>query len=274
MSNENTTPVPLPFPLFFTYGSRFVFILNFLAVTDVKGHRVALHAHPYHECIIVRSGRLSYQIGNEKLRVARGDAIVIAPHEAHTRSVESPASFYAFHVMIRDASNSISVTHRFAAQEALLSACVQVIDESMRRENEWESAARHILLGALIGFARNIMHSGRNDVEKRIDPSFIAALRFVNNGIRTDLAVSDAAKAAGLSERHLTRLFRKNLGIPPRQYILEKKLSLAYSDLISDKRSTVRAIAQRLGFYDAGYFAKIIKKTYRMSPKQIQSQES
>ncbi|MEK6793762.1 MAG: AraC family transcriptional regulator [Spirochaetota bacterium] len=273
MAVADDTSLSMHFPLFYTYGNELIFVLNCAFARETKGRTVSLHTHPFHECIVVADGRLRYRIAGTSMHAGPADAILIAPGQTHTRTALGNTSFFGFHLMLHQDPRRPIQSREFPGQRALLAACRSIAAEAASQGHEWESIARHTMIAGLLRFSRTL-YGAVPPVEKRsIDPAFINAVRYINDAIRTDISISDTAKAAGVSERHLTRLFRKHCGVAPVQYVLEKKLSLAYSDLISDKRSTVRAIAQRLGFYDAGYFAKMIKRAFGMSPTEIQSLE-
>lgn len=82
-----------------------------------------------------------------------------------------------------------------------------------------------------------------------------------------ELNVTKAASAAGISERHLARLFNET-GTSPSAYILQLRLELARR-LLTDHaqaESPIAAVARRCGFASQAYFARAYKTRYGITP--------
>ena len=58
----------------------------------------------------------------------------------------------------------------------------------------------------------------------------------------------------------LLRLFVKNYGVPPTEYILNKKIDMAKEMLLDAPEKTIDEIAELVGFCSASYLCKIFKK--------------
>jgi AraC-like DNA-binding protein len=82
-----------------------------------------------------------------------------------------------------------------------------------------------------------------------------------------ELNVARVASAAGISERHLARLFNET-GSSPSTYILQLRLELARR-LLTDQaeaESPIAAVARRCGFASQAYFARAYKTRYGVTP--------
>ena len=82
-----------------------------------------------------------------------------------------------------------------------------------------------------------------------------------------ELNVAKVASAAGISERHLARLFNET-GSSPSTHILELRLELARR-LLTDQaeaQSPIAAVARRCGFASQAYFARAYKTRYGVTP--------
>ena len=76
------------------------------------------------------------------------------------------------------------------------------------------------------------------------------------------------AKAAGVNEKHLCRLFQKTFGYSPMETyrLLCLQLSVA---LLARSNLTVKQIAHRCGFDDPAYFSRRFSAVFRYSPRQV-----
>lgn len=84
-----------------------------------------------------------------------------------------------------------------------------------------------------------------------------------------DLSVERLAEEAGVGARSLQRHFREHVGITPRQYIQQVRLSRARADLLAARHGsgvTVADIALRWGFGHVPRFAGVYLDRYGESP--------
>ena len=82
--------------------------------------------------------------------------------------------------------------------------------------------------------------------------------------------IEEVALECSMSEYHFFRLFRHVYQISPYQYILKKKLELAYQ-LLKDKALNISEVAFLTGFNDLPTFSKSFKKQYGLAPSIVQN---
>ncbi len=96
------------------------------------------------------------------------------------------------------------------------------------------------------------------------------ALDYVSeNCARNDLAVSMVAEAIGVSEGHLSRVFKQETGKTLASYITEYRMCEA-KRLLKDPRNKVYEVASNVGFKDITYFATTFKKHTGLTPTEYQ----
>jgi transcriptional regulator GlxA family with amidase domain len=77
--------------------------------------------------------------------------------------------------------------------------------------------------------------------------------------------LSDLARRASLSPRHLTRMFRQATGVSIQEFTTRLRLELA-RDLLHDPRLTVEAVAARCGFASARQLRRLWRDVHGTSP--------
>jgi len=96
-------------------------------------------------------------------------------------------------------------------------------------------------------------------------------LACVTDYIRTSLhEIPDyrqLARLASLSYCQLFRLFKRELGLSPQQYIEQQRISCA-KKLLSADRLTVKEVAAQVGFSNQLYFSRRFQKATGLSPTQ------
>ena len=75
------------------------------------------------------------------------------------------------------------------------------------------------------------------------------------------------AENANLSKDHFIRLFRKETGYTPQQYINQKKIEQAQLILMTEE-VPVKNLSYQLGYEDPSYFCRLFRQHTGYSPLQ------
>lgn len=85
--------------------------------------------------------------------------------------------------------------------------------------------------------------------------------------------IEELAERLGISSAHLTRSFRKEIGMPPIQYLTGLRIQAAINDLLNTQ-DNLEKIAVKNGFSNANYFAKVFRRQVGKSPTQYRRDHS
>ena len=88
---------------------------------------------------------------------------------------------------------------------------------------------------------------------------------YVDSHLSGDLKLEQLALSAGLSLHHFARAFKTSLGVPPHQFVLQRRLSLA-RDLLTSTDRPIGDIATAAGFSDQSHLARTFRKSFAVSP--------
>ena len=80
------------------------------------------------------------------------------------------------------------------------------------------------------------------------------------------------AEAVNVSEDYLTRIFRREIGLSPWDYLNRHRIYLATS-LLRQTTLTINEIASRTGFQDQAYFCRVFKKIKGFPPGKERTRE-
>lgn len=101
-------------------------------------------------------------------------------------------------------------------------------------------------------------------------PYVAAALRYLEQHYdQADLSVGDVADSLGLSEGHLSHLFKKETGQTLGACLTQTRIRAAM-ELLKDYRSKVYLVAEQVGYRDITYFSTTFKKIVGVSPSEYQ----
>lgn len=218
--------------------------------------------------------------GKEQQLPAGTGFLVKVPSEAryfYEASAKEPWEFIWMNVKGEDA-------HRFADRlcgEA--GASFRLKPESSPLRLFW-SLYREIAVGNLRNHYRIstkvyewivAMQANESELERepeRVKPAFLAAEDFIKRHFSEPLTLEDIANQAGVSKHYLCRLFQKNLGYSPMEFVRRRRIEQAAAALrVTDQ--AVHRIAAECGFETQSYFGKVFRDYFGMSPLEYRKQE-
>jgi AraC-like DNA-binding protein len=85
------------------------------------------------------------------------------------------------------------------------------------------------------------------------------------------LPVEELARISGLSRAHFSRVFATSEGMPPAEFVLQKRLQRAVKLLTKTASLPVKEVAIMSGFDDPNYFAKVFRRVFGASPTEFRT---
>lgn len=85
------------------------------------------------------------------------------------------------------------------------------------------------------------------------------------------MKVADMARAAGVSEAYLRKLFRECTGKTPQHFLLDVRLDRA-RDLLLHTNLTIRSVGSAVGLENTSYFHRVFRSRYGTSPGRYRRQ--
>ncbi len=79
------------------------------------------------------------------------------------------------------------------------------------------------------------------------------------------LTTSELASLLGYDKSYFIRVFKKNFGITPHDYIINERIDTIKNQLLTSENS-LSELSQDLGFYDQSHLNKNFKKIFAVSP--------
>lgn len=260
-------------------------VTRYLLVSDAgffpNAHRHArsrpqgANEHVYMVCTDGR-GTVTTPLG--KFAVAKGDAILLPAHVAHSYAADEhdPWTLWWFHVTGRDsdelfkaASDSIGGPVAHLRDVAPFTTLIsQIIDELESTTNGGLMRSA----GCAWQVLTHTIASGKRpagETESPVD----RALEYLRRTAPERTSVEDLAALVGLSVSQFSALFRAQVGVPPLRYQNELRLTMA-RELLDTTTMPVAEVADACGYDDALYFSRQFAKLHGQSPTSYRSRES
>jgi AraC-like DNA-binding protein len=105
---------------------------------------------------------------------------------------------------------------------------------------------------------------------KALDTRVMTILDLIKNSKNLEsIRLSEIAQDIGLSESRLLHLFKAEVGVPFRKYILWRKLKRAVTEFSANTGRNFTEIALDAGFSDSAHLSKVVKASFGLSPSEI-----
>jgi two-component system response regulator YesN len=120
---------------------------------------------------------------------------------------------------------------------------------------------------AMEGFIDTVYRNRKN---LRTSAHLTKAIEYIDGHYTEDLNLGGVAEAVYVSEYYLSHLFRREMNITFSDYVSKVRIDKA-KELLKDHTARIQEVADKTGFNDPNYFAKIFRKYTGMSPRSYQA---
>ena len=120
------------------------------------------------------------------------------------------------------------------------------------------------LITSVLGHESNTSDCANHALHDSID----RAKQFIAENYREDISLEHISEASFVSPFHFSRVFKRNTGFSPHQYLLEVRLHNARK-LLLDSALNVSEVGYASGFSNPDYFVTLFKQKHEFSPSQF-----
>lgn len=163
----------------------------------------------------------------------------------------------------------LEIRNRFQIRDAEL----ETLGWAMKREMETGCPSGRIYMSGLTLAVASRLVAWHSSAAKMLKPpnEGLSGLRlkqvlaFIEEQLAEDLSLEQIAAVAGVSASHVKTLFRKAMGIPVHQYVIQRRVERAKTLLTKDSLSMAE-IAAAAGFAHQSHMARHMRRMLGMPP--------
>ncbi|MFJ7063067.1 helix-turn-helix domain-containing protein [Streptomyces microflavus] len=230
------------------------------------------HGMPHHLVHFVVSGGCTVTAGSDSWRLTAGSLVWIRPRTP---------------IALRADAHQQTAVHRFLLSgDTAADAC---LGPAMCVEGAWDLRSTFELLAEeaqstlpygeervrgllLVLFTSLLRRAGPRPSAGLLSPSARYALEeYVDRNITERPHASDLARVAGLSPDYFTRVFRRTFGMPPREWVVRRRIQRAAVLLDQGDNKSVAQVATALGYADSFLFSRQFKAVMGLPPQSYRS---
>ncbi|WII35795.1 AraC family transcriptional regulator [Paenibacillus thiaminolyticus] len=241
-------------------------------------HRIGPTVHEYYLVHSILSGKGIFVIRGQEYQLRSGDSFFIFPGEMvrYESDGEEPWQYSWVGFRGQEADRILAqigvgphVPVLQGYRHHRLNALLRNVTKALHRgghagDMEAEGYFR-LILSEYARAAGASLRSGKEDTRTDIERQVEQAARWLTLQHDKSISIDELAQKLGYHRTYLSKMFRKQMGESPMQFLLRIRMERARTLLLTTKL-TMEQIAASVGYEDALYFSKLYKKWYKRSP--------
>lgn len=240
----------------------------------IQGYVVGRHEHGDHEFFMPLQGEISITANETTIKAGPGRMLYVPPDLDHSFSSIAKGSGERLIWLVDQKSWKKQITTQFQP-------CVMPINTLAKELLFYllihpKSEGQHFFISALIETLGDSLRSTQfhqmnrslDHISGKIDdPRIIKALSVIDENLNS-LQLSEVAQKSGLSARNFNRLFLKNVGLTPKDYLILQRVEIA-KQLLKKTKLTVTDISLEVGYNSLSKFIGTFKKVTGILPSDF-----
>ena len=152
--------------------------------------------------------------------------------------------------------NVSAISDRMVALEVMMD---EIISLQQSQKNDL------MLVGKVMTLLATVVKESESSMIEGVSEAVLEAKSFINTHLSEPISLTDVASAVNLSPNYLHTVFKRSVGMTPRDYLTEKRLSLA-AELLCTTSLPISEIAERCGFCNQQYLSGMFSKRFSLTP--------
>ena len=246
--------------------------------SDYYNGIIAWHWHDEIEILYVTSGHVTVYTDNEVYTLSENDGVFInskvihkfqssdfamMPNILFAPEFIAPKGTLLYNnfvlPLIHSGLNALKLSKHIPWQSEILDLLQKLYSEQLSELNV------HIIV-------EKVWNLLFENIEQQLEVPKISApnrvrtmMEYIFKHYAEKIVLEDIANAANVSKSEALRCFRICLDTPPVSFLIDYRLNKAASDILAGELN-ITQIAARNGFESAGYFCKMFKRKFNVSP--------
>lgn len=235
-------------------------------------HSFGPATRPHYLFHFILSGKGTYCVEKESYDLSAGQGFLICPgiSTVYTADQDDPWTYCWFGFDGYEAKSILTdcgLSKRSPIYTAQFPNLIQKEMMALIEIFEKTNSDKYLILSHLYRVFSHMSSQASNTQKVSDNIYFEKAIDFIHNGYSYDIKIQDIAKHIGIDRTYLYKIFMKEAGRSPQQYLISVRLHTA-CDLLFETDLTITEISYSCGFKDTPSFYKHFKNQYHMTPIQ------
>ncbi|WP_108063788.1 AraC family transcriptional regulator [Poseidonibacter lekithochrous] len=241
-------------------------------------HSFKKHFHEEFCFGVVSSGQLDFNYRGQKVSAKRGLINLCNPGEIHDGFSSKGWAYKMFYVnpklmahlssIISGRINDIPFFKEGVIYDDDLALKLNNLNDIMFNEESFTIEKEELFIEVASLFIKK--HADSFIPYEKLTSSkelIIKSIEYINDNLQYDITVSNLSEMANLSLYYYIRVFKKEVGLTPKDYLIQQRIKKA-KELILEKYP-LSHVALMSGFYDQSHMLKYFKSYVGLNPSNF-----
>lgn len=246
------------------------------------------HAHMLHkhtgilELLYIASGEGRYSVGNRAYAVRAGDLVVCnadvihgeAPFQDHTIQTYCCAlagvqiEGLPGSTLLHTSHCPVIPLHGSAAEIGRITPVLYALHSAALDENRTvcQRLGTSVLLLTIHAIEEQDS-SSKSGLEQKKEDLVRQITAYLDHHYTETVSLEEISESLHISQSHLSHLFKRETGVAPMQYIIQRRIGEAQS-LLMETKLPIHTIEEILGFGSSCHFTAMFKKYVGIAPRE------
>lgn len=224
------------------------------------------HSHNFYELVFYKNAKGNTTIGNKNFSITPNSFVVIPPSVLHNEKHKGISSLY-----VVGFETDINIGFYFSKRDSveINNLIVKIINEQKNAKLGYEELIEIYLKQILIFIDRQ----KNTKTTKTKSEAISKVVSYLDEYFLMKINLDELAKDIGYCPDRFRIIFKKEVGINPKKYIINKKTDYA-KKLLTETNLTIDEIANKLGFSFCSRFSTFFKENVGQSPLDYRRQNT
>ncbi len=250
------------------------YILQISELSLIKSGEIPEHIQHCDEITYVVSGKATVYSGEESFELSAGQVHYIKEGQYHRIVADADSNFHYFclgftlkedYAQLASFRNAVQGLPMFVTEDKgrIRSLFGQLLNESYFQDEESNNMI-HFYFCQLLILLYRAMQGGANEKTVRMNNSasnhaVYQTLKYIDRNYITITSIQQIAKDLSYSEYYLSHIFKENMEMTMKNYLMQKKIMTA-AELLKNSNMTISEIAEHLHFSSLHSFSEAFKR--------------
>ena len=233
------------------------------------------HMHEGYEILFIKNGNIKYVIEDEEFLLQANDVIFTRPHSYHYMEIPSNAIYERINILLKNNKTFQTICSIIPTQLHVFNCTnnptvLQIFQKMCHYYSVFDkkTALKLIeLLSEELLYNFTLINENNLSIARNCSPLIVSALQYIKENLCSITNINEVSNALFVSKSYFFKSFKEELKISPKQYIINKRLSLAFDMITSGKKPS--EVYEECGFTCYNTFYKAFVNYYGCTPSSI-----
>lgn len=236
-----------------------------------RNHPHMLHRHAdVLELLYIAAESGRYIVGNYEYAVTAGDFVICNANIPHGEDPFQEHHIQTYCLVLSGATFALAANERpiiSLGKDNAIGDLLPNLYHMFHKQNGYSEVCRHFALGIYFLLQRKFLEHAANPKQLKRERLVYKILDYLNEHYAENLTLDKISEQFYISKSNLSHYFKKETGLSPIQYIMQRRIGEAQS-LLVETSSEIQDIGDKLSFTDTAHFSKMFKKYVGVTPNE------